>query len=232
MTDYAGPLQGAIVALAAGDRGTAKAALDPIAGQIWTDRFKMRSSAQPASTTPLERAAKRSFSIARSANTFTRDHFCCVYCEKRVVARAVAVLLHDAFPEAIPYNQRYKHGSMHPLFWTNVAEADHLVPGAGGGSWLELSNHVTACSHCNAVKSDAPAEKWRIGPSAHAWDGLVSHYRAAWDHAGRPREKYHGSWIRALERAAAARVSNVASSWTPVSAHHSDQLPPMPEQSE
>lgn len=212
MTDYADFVQAAITALARKDRQAAQAALGPIAGQIWTERFKMHKRVQPATPLSSPRADKRSFSITRSAETFARNGFSCVYCDTRVVARSIAVLLHDAFPEEIPYNQRYKHGSMHPLYWTNVGEADHLIPGAGGGSWLDLANHVTACSLCNAKKSDAPAEKWRIGPAAHSWDGLVPHYRAAWECLGRPREQYHGTWIRALERAAAVRASDDASS--------------------
>lgn len=203
-TDYAEFLREAIVALAMRDSESACGALSPIAGLTWSERLTCRQGSGMVGTAPVHGSKKRTFSRARSAATFARDGYTCVYCGIRVVARPVAVLLHDICPETLPYHVHYKHGFIHPLFWTNVAEADHLVPGSTGGSWDDLANHVTACSRCNAVKGDAEAGPMKPTPPRPGdWDGLVPLYRLAWVRAGRPRSQYHESWIRVLERATA-----------------------------
>lgn len=200
VTDYANEIAAAVTALAGQGAEAAREALIPIADQTWTVRVKHRRRSPSTPTSPFEGAGSRSFRESRSAATFVRDGFACVHCGVRVVARPLAVLLHDVSPTAIKYHKHYKRGAIHPLFWTNVAEADHLVPGSLGGSWDDLSNHVTACVLCDATKADAEAQGLGRAASDQARrDGLIPFYRRAWEQAGRPRRAYHAKWLRAFE---------------------------------
>lgn len=203
MEDYADVLREAVSALATHGAEAARVALEPIARLTWLERYALRRPTRPIAPQSLDGGGKRSFSIARSAATFVHDGFRCWHCSRRVVSRSIAVLLHDVYPSGVPYNVHYKHGFIHPLFWTNVAEADHLKPGSSGGSWDDPSNHVTACSLCNAKKSNAEPERLTAHTGkSEAWDGLLSLYRDAWIRADRPRRRYHEAWIRAFEKAA------------------------------
>ena len=181
-------------------------ALAPIAAQIWPG-LPPGSMARPlgANRSASAGAGRRSFSSRRSAITFIRDGFHCRYCGGETVPRPIAVLMSSLYPAELPYTMHYKAGMMHPLYWTRVAEADHLVPGSAGGAWTDPENHVTACVVCNTRKGRHSVEQigWTLRSSAGIrteWDGLTAIYRPIWERAGRISEDYHRPWLKMFDR--------------------------------
>jgi 5-methylcytosine-specific restriction endonuclease McrA len=174
--------------------------LQPIAGEIWPG-LPPRSLPRPASQEPMRAViGKRSFSPARSAATFRRDHFRCRYCCSEITPRPIAALMHTLYPSELPFHENYKRGHVHPLFWTRVAEADHLNAGTRGGGWDDPDNHVTACVRCNTLKGNLSVEElgWVLSDPIPGWVGLVPLYPLVWERAGRPRAVFHSPWLRAF----------------------------------
>ena len=173
--------------------------LAPIAAEIWPG--------MPPGTPRLGRVerpvpseGRRTFSASRSGATFRRDHFRCRYCDVAIIPKPIAVLLHQLYPTELPFHEHYKGGYMHPLFWTRVGEADHLVAGSVGGGWTDPDNHVTACVCCNTRKGNASLAElgWTLTEPTAGWDGLVPLYAPIWERADRPRPEFHVRWLRAL----------------------------------
>lgn len=144
----------------------------------------------------------RSFDPGRSASVFRRDGFQCRYCERSVIPRPIAELVAHAYPQEVPFNTHYKAGHIHALFWTRVAEADHIRPGSRGGEWDDPFNHATACVACNVRKANYTLDElgWTLGgPEPEpAWDGMVPLYQPLWLALGQPAARRHRVWMRAL----------------------------------
>ena len=139
--------------------------------------------------------------MATSVDIYRRDGYRCRYCGERLILDGVLVLMHTFFPSEIGYVTTYKHGQMHPLFWTAAPECDHLVPGTRGGSWTDPSNLVAACVRCNTLKADLLVDElgWTVrAPTIEDWDGLASAYDALWASAGSPNPGRHRRWVTAL----------------------------------
>jgi hypothetical protein len=112
----------------------------------------------------------------------------------------VATLAH-VYPLELPYHVNYKAGTMHPVFWRCVAEADHLLPAGAGGDWYAEANHVTSCAACNTRKADytlADMNARLLEIADPAWDGLLPMFRPLWEAAGRPGAST-GAWLTAFE---------------------------------
>ena len=93
--------------------------------------------------------------------------------------RGVLVGLSDVFPEELPYQQHYKRGEIHPVYWALAAEADHVVASSAGGS-SDASNLRTIHAFCNTQRGNALVEAHQMNaPTATAdrgWDGLIGAY--------------------------------------------------------
>src|ERR1700722_17978250 len=76
---------------------------------------------------------------------FHRDCWACRYCGRQTIFYPVMPLLGIVFPEHFPYHSNWKGGQTHPAVASCTAVIDHVVPGSGGGAWLEESNLVNAC---------------------------------------------------------------------------------------
>ncbi len=109
----------------------------------------------------------------------------------------------DLYPFELPFHTRYKRGHTHPLFWTRVAEADHIVPGSIGGDWKDLDNLGTACVACNARKGNYTVEDldWSVRQATPdpRWDGMVSLFRPLWRQLPPSRQPRYQIWLRALK---------------------------------
>jgi hypothetical protein len=172
-------------------------ALAPIAGEIWPGMSKAPRSDGPREARTVRQVKRASFSKARAAATYARDHFHCRYCGRETMPLPFVELLSDLYPEELPYGW-YRRGETHPVYWTRVCEADHHVAGAEGGSWTDPENHATACVWCNTRKRTQAG--WQLlGVPDSRWDGLTRYYRPVWERAGRPRAPHHGSWLRVFE---------------------------------
>lgn len=191
-------LREAARAYLAEDLEAGRLALDPIKGEIWSG---LTSSARPRparTPQPKPSVGRRSFNPKHSATTFLRDEFRCRYCDGEIIPKPIAVLLHELYPQELPFHPHYKTGCMHPLFWTRVAEADHLVAGSVGGDWTALDNLVTACVQCNTKKNNYSIEEmgWSLKTPTVGWDGLTSLYPLLWEKAGQPNPKFHSPWLQ------------------------------------
>lgn len=178
-------------------------ALRPIAGAVWTASIKHAPAVRETIGGDSAQGT-RSFSATRTAQVLVRDSFTCRYCGGRIVPRRVLVALSSLYPAEVPYYAHYKLGTVHRVYWTLAAEADHLHAGARGGSWRDVVNHVTACVYCNTRKGRRLLEElgWRLQPvRTTTWDGLTSSYDEIWRIAGQPVPEYHRPFIAALERA-------------------------------
>jgi 5-methylcytosine-specific restriction endonuclease McrA len=173
----------------------------PIAMEVWPGMPPGSVHRRPHVEDTQRATGRRAFSLHRSAATFRRDYFRCRYCGAEIIPKPIAVLMHWLYPRELPFHPNYKAGCMHPLFWTRVAEADHLVAGSVGGAWTDPDNHVTACVCCNTRKGNASIEEigWKLMDPTPGWDGLVPIYQRIWEHAGRPEPTFHQRWLRALD---------------------------------
>jgi hypothetical protein len=77
---------------------------------------------------------------------------------------------------------------------------DHILAVSNGGSWHDENNQATACTKCNARKSNWLG--WHPGPIiSDEWDGLKSVYRlleARYNADVAKAHQYHVDWFRAL----------------------------------
>jgi 5-methylcytosine-specific restriction endonuclease McrA len=191
-----------IRAILSDGRSSGLAALEPIAGLVWAEQVASAPLLvhRPADI-PGVQTGLRQFTPARAGATFRRDRFQCRYCGGRVIPVAVMSVLSHVYPEELPYDFRFKRGSVHPMYWTRGAEADHIEPISRGGDGHALENHATACVRCNTAKSDNRLEDigWRLlKPTRTTWDGLTGSYHDLWERAGRPNARYHRPWLKAL----------------------------------
>lgn len=155
---------------------------------------------------PEEVARRKTPSRAVRAQVFLRDQFICRYCGGKTIFEPVMALVGYVYPELFPYHPNWRGGMTHPALISRSALVDHVVPGSGGGAWLDVDNLVTACNPCNSIKADFSLEQlgWTLQPIRRTkWDGLVGLYPALWDAAGRPAESFHLAWMRDLGRAPA-----------------------------
>ena len=196
--EYHLALRDACEALLSRGYDVGRAFLRPIAKDSW--------GGLPTMALPEERKGTgrggRSFSAKRSAETFVRDGFICRYCGREVVPRPIAEMLSRVYPSEIPFHRHYKTGCIHPLFWTRVAEADHIYPGSLGGAWEDPENHATACVACNARKGNYTLEDlgWDLRPweGRDDWDGLISMYQPLRAWVERADARKHDKWMRAF----------------------------------
>jgi hypothetical protein len=178
--------------------------LDSIAGEVWV---KSLSAAPRRGTARVQRSVgdgSRAVTTAHRAATLVRDHFRCRYCGTEVLPKSVAFLMSSIYPVELPFHAHYKRGEIHPLYWTRVAELDHLVPGSRSQEWLNPANHVTACVACNTIKGDrTPSELgWEVLPRATSdWDGMVGLYGKIWVEADRPGGMPHSEWLKCFRSA-------------------------------
>jgi len=178
-------------------------ALRPIAGAVWSTSIQYAPVVRKI-VSDQSAQGSRAFTATRTAQVLVRDSFTCRYCGGRIVPRRLLVALSSIYPAEVPYYVHYKLGTVHRVYWTLAAEADHLHAGARGGSWRDVANHVTACVYCNTRKSSRLLEEigWRLQPARErSWDGLTASYREIWRLAGQPAPTYHRPFIAALERA-------------------------------
>jgi hypothetical protein len=195
---YADILTATVGAVADGDFAAAAESLRPISGELWMGRLKAIGKAgdgPPAGTRPRNETLR--------AQVFIRDRFRCTFCGGRAVPRSILVAVHDVFPDAVPYNQHYARGKIHPVFWALAPEADHVIPHSRGGL-TTLENLTTLHAACNTRKADALAHDLpvsRLAPADERWDGLTSFYAALIAAgAGKARHTYHQAWSRRYER--------------------------------
>ena len=195
---YHSVLQAAAIACLEHGVASGRAVLGSISGEIW--------GGLPPMALPPERRGTgskgRSFAARRSAEVYRRDGFQCRYCGRCVMPRPIAELMATLFPEDLAFHTHYKSGCVHPVFWTRVAEADHIFPGSLGGDWDDPMNHATACVACNVRKSNYTLEDlgWQLvaGGRDAGWDGMVALYPKLWRVAGHPRTNHHRKWLRAF----------------------------------
>ncbi len=210
---YRGAITTAVRALVAGDLPGAYAATSSIAGEIWPGGVLAAKRVREASLTPGASPPARPNSteyVRLKARAYVRDRAQCRYCGQRLIPTAILVALHSKYPSEVPYNTRFRRGSIHSAFWLLGTEADHVHAGSRGGRWDSFDNLATACVVCNTAKGDADLEDldgWTLrDPADQEWDGLIPLYRPLWQQVGRPTSDGggHKSWLPALEAARAA----------------------------
>jgi 5-methylcytosine-specific restriction endonuclease McrA len=155
----------------------------------------------PIAYPPREVSKRVSVPIIVAGQVYRRDRFCCRYCGKRTIPTPIMELLGGIFPSVFPFHKNWRGGLTHPAVILISPVVDHLVPGAWGGSWSELSNLRTACWPCNGRKADLTLAQlgWNELPISESdWDGLASLYPRLWEAAGHPNPRHHQPWIRAL----------------------------------
>jgi hypothetical protein len=113
--DYPEVLEAALSALAAGDRATANARLEPIA-------YATTNITKPGGLKRLDQG-----------RIFRRDRFHCRYCGARVIPIPIMELLGDVFGERFPYHPNWKGGETHPAVLSRTAVIDHVARRRGAG---------------------------------------------------------------------------------------------------
>ncbi|WP_175414226.1 HNH endonuclease [Agrococcus sp. SGAir0287] len=173
---YADALTEVARALAERDVTAARAALAPIAGEVWEGSLKRAGTRNSDG----EATGERDVDDAARARTFLGDGMRCTYCGGRAIPRSILVAMSDVFPDELPYYWRYKTGTVHPAYWAVAAEADHVLAHSAGGAGDD-GNLATLHVACNTIKSDSSRESMPVieaRPAPEGWDGLVSLYAA------------------------------------------------------
>ncbi|MGH7582784.1 MAG: HNH endonuclease [Gemmatimonadales bacterium] len=179
--------------------------LRPVAGETWSGARGPVPTFAPSAPAFSRRDGTPFFTPLQAVKILARDQFQCRYCGGETIPMPIAVLMHSLFPAELPFHERYRSGTVHPLFWTRVPELDHLKPGRLGNSPDDPLNFVTACIVCNTKKGDHLLEEvgWTLRIPTPGWDGMVPLYQQTWEHAGRPNAAYHGKWVKAFATARA-----------------------------
>ena len=164
-------LRNATTAYLASGLDAGREVLRPIAGKIWNGLRRSHHLTSAATHVMRPTAGERAFSPTEAAKILRRDNFQCRYCGADTVPKPIAVLLHSLFPAELPFHEHYLDGSMHPLFWTRVAEIDHITPANRGGSWVDPLNRVTACVVCTTNRGDRTLHAWGVGSTSRSRDG-------------------------------------------------------------
>ena len=151
------------------------------------------------------RTIRKSVSLATQLKVFRRDRFICRYCGQRTLFLPTVRVLSHIFPEHLPVDPGWKLDHTHPVYWTLIASADHLIPAIRGGS-SEEENLVTSCWRCNDIKRAWSVQelRWTLldPPTEDAWDGLSASYpelcSAVKSAEGLPLSQtpYHQKWLR------------------------------------
>lgn len=161
-------------ALVDDDVDLARLRISPIAGERWMGKVTLAGAQQPDGVHKRVQIKERD-----RAQTLIRDGFRCKACGGRAVPRGVLVALSDVFPDDLPYQQHYKRGEIHPVYWALAAEADHVIASSAGGS-SELGNLRTIHAFCNTQRGNALIETHQMNAPAAAadrgWDGLIAAY--------------------------------------------------------
>jgi len=123
-----------------------------------------------------ETSVERMPSAAAMREIVQRDGYRCRYCSIPVIPKEVRVILHKAYPDALPWGR--KNAEQHSAFQALWMQFDHVVPHSmnGGNS---LDNVVICCAGCNFGKSNYPLEKLGLAnpfdspPITSGWNGLT-----------------------------------------------------------
>jgi 5-methylcytosine-specific restriction endonuclease McrA len=143
-------------------------------------------------------------SLATTIAVFRRDSWTCRYCGARTIPIPVLRVLSALYPDEFPHHPNWKAGQYHPAYLLVTTSLDHVHPGGRAGSWTDSENLVAACWPCNTGKADLTLRElgWDLldAETVHSqWDGLTDSYPSLWQLAGAPEERYHRTWLRALE---------------------------------
>jgi 5-methylcytosine-specific restriction endonuclease McrA len=124
---------------------------------------------------PKEQRGARMPPKAGLAALIKRDGFHCRFCGIPVVRAEVRKLMHQAYPEALPWGT--SNASQHARFQALWLTYDHVMPHSRGGS-SDLDNMVIACQPCNCGRTELTLEEASlVNPLKHepirsTWDGL------------------------------------------------------------
>ena len=153
------------------------------------------------------RATRKAVSQTTQLEVFRRDSFTCRYCSQRTLFLPTVRVLSEAFPECLPVDPGWKLDHTHPVYWTLIASADHVVPAIRGGASSE-DNLVTSCWRCNDIKRAWSLQelRWTLlePPQESGWDGLSGAYpqlcTATKNAVDEPLSEvsYHRGWLRAF----------------------------------
>jgi 5-methylcytosine-specific restriction endonuclease McrA len=182
--DYPDQLEEVILALLTKGRDAAAELLAPIA----YPRREVEVRSEPSETV--------------IAAIYRRDHFCCRYCECRVIPTQIMRLVSEVFPDDFPYHPNRKGGQTHPAITSRSATLDHVLAWTLGGR-NDSENLVCACWICNRIKGDLTLDQlgWELRPIASdsEWDGLTRYYKQLWELAGCPKTADHAFWMRLFD---------------------------------
>lgn len=139
----------------------------PTFNSIWGPRCDHREAIQPVSN-------------ALRAQVYNRDWWGCRYCNRKLVVPGMLELLTTVVPgfKGLLPGHHMPFGRTEPAVERVYPNVDHVHAVANGGAWLDTNNHVTACTPCNAKKSNRTG--WVPNPIenvTHDWQGLVPAYR-------------------------------------------------------
>jgi 5-methylcytosine-specific restriction endonuclease McrA len=154
-----------------------------------------------------ERVSRKGVAQATQLRVFRRDSFTCRYCRQRTLFLPTVRLLSEGFPQHLPVDPAWKLDHTHPVYWTLIASADHVVPAIRGGDCSE-ENLVNSCWRCNDIKRAWSLQelRWTLlePPEERDWDGLSGAYprlcASVSDSQGQPlaESSYHRGWLRAI----------------------------------
>jgi len=119
------------------------------------------------------RTRRISVSNVTQLRVFRRDSFYCRYCGQKTMFLPTVRILSDLFPDQLPVDPGWKLDHTHPVYWTLIASADHVIPAIRGGGSDE-DNLVTSCWRYNDIKRAWSLQelRWSLeGPVESDWDG-------------------------------------------------------------
>ena len=122
-----------------------------------------------------KRVPARMPNTAEKKQLIDRDGFHCRFCGIPVIRRRIRMLLHSAYPLALPWGR--KNEEQHAALQAMWLQYDHILPHARGGD-NSLDNIVITCAPCNfgrmnyLLREVGLADPFSRCPLQSDWDGL------------------------------------------------------------
>ncbi len=142
---------------------------DPLIHQV-------REVENPAPNLPKDRRVPvRMPNAAECRAMIDRDGYHCRYCGIPVIDAKIRKLLHEIYPETLPWGPR--NVDQHAAFQCMWLQYDHITPHSRGGD-NGLENMAITCAPCNFGRADYTLEELGLehplshGPVQSDWDGL------------------------------------------------------------
>jgi len=209
MREHSEIIMDVCLALSDGDRGRGRELIlkeypfDPLARPR---KVEVRDRPTDGAT-PEAREETKTFwteDQAKKMRVFARDGFINRFTGELLVFPATLRLLSREFPKELPYQQSWRLGEVHLVYYDLFACVHQLIPFTRGGK-EEESNLITTTMPYVLARSNSLVEEagWRLTREGYVdeWDGMSTWYvEYVKEHQELRNENYFNMWFNAAKK--------------------------------